>query len=42
MGSSRRKASTRGIALSTWDMVFETTLRLKGNMVVPGTWIFPD
>jgi hypothetical protein len=31
-----------GIALSTWDMVFETILRLKGNMVVPGTWIFPD
>ncbi len=23
-------------------MVFETILRLKGNMVVPGTWIFPD
>ena len=31
-----------GIAPSSWDMVFETVLRLKGNMVVPGTWIFPD
>ena len=25
-----------------WDNVFETILRLKGNMIVPGTWIFPD
>jgi hypothetical protein len=25
-----------------WDNVYETILRLKGNMVVPGTWIFPD
>ncbi len=31
-----------GIALRVWDNVFETILRLKGNMVVPGTWIFPD
>jgi len=31
-----------GIALATWDKVFETILRLKGNMVVPGTWIFPN
>ncbi len=31
-----------GISLSVWDNVFETILRLKGNMVVPGTWIFPD
>lgn len=31
-----------GISLKSWDMVFETILRLKGNMVVPGTWIFPD
>ena len=30
-----------GIALSTWDHIFEAILRLKGNMVVPGTWIFP-
>lgn len=31
-----------GIALKVWDNVFETILRLKGNMVVPGSWIFPD
>ena len=31
-----------GIALKVWDNIFETTLRLKGNMIVPGTWIFPD
>ncbi len=30
-----------GIALNTWDHIFEAILRLKGNMVVPGTWIFP-
>ena len=37
-----KKGEQTGIALSTWDMIFETILRLKGNMVVPGTWIFPD
>lgn len=31
-----------GISLEVWDHIFETVLRLKGNMVVPGTWIFPD
>lgn len=31
-----------GISLKVWDQVFETILRLKGNIVVPGTWIFPD
>ncbi len=31
-----------GIALAVWNKVYETILRLKGNMVVPGTWIFPD
>ncbi len=36
------KGEQTGISLQAWDMVFETTLRLKGNMVVPGTWIFPD
>jgi hypothetical protein len=30
------------ISLATWDKVFEAILRLKGNMVVPGTFIFPD
>jgi Ni/Co efflux regulator RcnB len=36
------RADHSGISLKVWDMVFETILRLKGNMVVPGTWIFPD
>lgn len=31
-----------GISLKVWNKVFETILRLKGNMVAPGTWIFPD
>jgi hypothetical protein len=30
-----------GIALELWDHIFEAILRLKGDMVVPGTWIFP-
>jgi hypothetical protein len=31
-----------GISLDAWNRIYETILRLKGNMVVPGTWIFPD
>jgi hypothetical protein len=30
-----------GISLAVWNKIYETVLRLKGNMVVPGTWIFP-
>jgi hypothetical protein len=30
-----------GISLTLWDHIFEAILRLKGDMVVPGTWIFP-
>lgn len=37
-----RKGDHSGISLDAWDHIFETILRLKGNMVVPGTWIFPD
>ncbi|HZP05294.1 MAG TPA: glycosyl hydrolase 115 family protein [Terracidiphilus sp.] len=36
------KGEQDGIALSVWDQIYETILRLKGNMVVPGTWTFPD
>jgi hypothetical protein len=36
------KGEKTGISLKVWDNIFETTLRLKGNMIVPGTWIFPD
>lgn len=37
-----RKNDHSGISLDVWNHIFETILRLKGNMVVPGTWIFPD
>lgn len=36
------KKDKTGISLAVWNKVYETVLRLKGNMVVPGTWIFPD
>ncbi|HKV26608.1 MAG TPA: glycosyl hydrolase 115 family protein [Candidatus Acidoferrum sp.] len=36
------KKDKTGIALDVWNKIFETILRLKGNMVAPGTWIFPD
>lgn len=36
------KGEHTGISLKVWDNIFETILRLKGNIVVPGTWIFPD
>ena len=42
MGDAEEGRTDRHCALHVWDMVFETILRLKGNMVVPGTWIFPD
>lgn len=35
-------ADHTGISLGVWDKVFEALLRLKGNMVVPGTFLFPD
>ncbi len=31
-----------GISLAMWNRIYETTLRLKGNIVAPGTWIFSD
>ncbi len=36
------KKDKTGISLAVWNKVYETILRLKGNMVVPGTWIFPN
>ena len=36
------KGDQTGISLKVWDNIFETILRLKSNMIVPGTWIFPD
>jgi hypothetical protein len=35
-------ADKTGISLAVWNKIYETILRLKGNMVVPGSWIFPD
>jgi hypothetical protein len=31
-----------GISLAAWNKIYETILRLKGNIVAPGTWIFSD
>src|SRR5262249_24938271 len=31
-----------GISLAMWNRIYETTLRLKGNIVARGTWIFSD
>jgi hypothetical protein len=36
------KKDHTGISLEVWNKIYETILRLKGNMVVPGTWIFPN
>jgi len=36
------KKDKTGISLDVWNRIFETILRLKGNIVAPGTWIFPD
>jgi hypothetical protein len=35
------KADHSEISLAVMSKIYETILRLKGNMVVPGTWIFP-
>jgi hypothetical protein len=40
--ASGEEKDKTGISLAVWDKIYETTLRLKGNMVAPGTWIFPD
>ncbi|HXB53008.1 MAG TPA: glycosyl hydrolase 115 family protein, partial [Rhizomicrobium sp.] len=34
------KSDHSGISKPVMDKIFETILRLKGNMVVPGTWTF--
>lgn len=36
------KTDHSGISLAVMNRIYETILRLKGNMVVPGTWIFPS
>ncbi|HEV2442918.1 MAG TPA: glycosyl hydrolase 115 family protein [Steroidobacteraceae bacterium] len=37
-----QKAEHSGISPAVMSRIYETILRLKGNMVVPGTWIFPS
>jgi hypothetical protein len=36
------KTDHSGISLAVMNRIYETILRLKGNMVVPGSWIFPN
>lgn len=36
------QADHTGIRLAVMDKIYETILRLKGNMVAPSTWPFPD
>ena len=36
------KTDHSGISLAVMSRIYETILRLKGNIVVPGTWIFPN
>jgi hypothetical protein len=36
------KTDHSGISLAVMSKIFETLLRLKGNIVAPGTWIFPN
>lgn len=35
-------ADKTGIALDVWERIFEAILRLNGDMVVAGTFLFPD
>jgi len=36
------RSGETGIALDVWERVFEAILRLNGDMVVAGTFLFPD
>ena len=36
------KKDHTGISLEVWNKIYETILRLKGNIVAPGTWIFSN
>jgi hypothetical protein len=40
-GWSPGTADDTGISLEVWDRIFEALLRLKGDMIVPGTFVFP-
>jgi hypothetical protein len=41
-GWSPGTADGTGISLEVWDRIFEALLRLKGDMIIPGTFVFPD
>jgi hypothetical protein len=41
-GWSPGTADGTGISLKVWDRIFEALLRLKGDMIIPGTFVFPD
>jgi hypothetical protein len=41
-GWSPGAADGTGISLQVWDRIFEALLRLKGDMIIPGTFVFPD
>jgi hypothetical protein len=38
----RDREGQSAIGEKTWEVIFETILRCKGNMIIPGTFIFSD
>ncbi len=38
----RDREGQSAIGEEMWDVIYETILRCKGNMVIPGTFVFPD
>jgi hypothetical protein len=41
-GWSPGDADGTGISLKVWNRIFEALLRLKGDMIIPGTFVYPD
>lgn len=42
VGSGGEARDHTGISHAVWGKICETILRLKGNMIVAGTWPFPN
>lgn len=42
IGWGRDKSGRTAIDLELWEKIFETILRCRGNMVIPGTYLFSD
>lgn len=42
VGWGRDREGQSAIDLQVWDVIYETILRCKGNMVIPGTFVFSD